>query len=166
MDLISVVGRTLRLGKTHCRTISPTQDRQMGTPFTKRQTDMPSKHRMLFFTPELYLRYNSQDDKLALAADAEWESAIVRYHHHLATVREKMPPQVDELSRLCLHDGEILSRQERQVPLDSGCYEGYPGPPRSFPFWCELATLFVRLENEVVALFLLLVRSYDRTTRC
>jgi hypothetical protein len=95
MDLTSVVGRMPGQGQMDCRTISPTQDLQMGMPFTKRQADMPSMHRMLFFTPELYLRYNSQDDKLALAADAEWEAAIVRYHQHLDTVLERMPSPVD-----------------------------------------------------------------------
>ena len=57
---------------------------------------------MLFFTPELYRRFNSQDDEIALAADAEWEAAIARYHQHLATLHEKMPSEVIELSRLCL----------------------------------------------------------------
>ena len=73
---------------------------------------------MQFFTPELYRRYNSQDDEIALAADAEWEAAIVRYHQHLATLREKMPSQVIELSELCLHDGEILQRQEQQASVE------------------------------------------------
>ena len=54
-----------------------------GHTFTKRRTDMPSDHKMLFFTPELYRRYNSQDDDIALAADAEWEAAIASYHQHL-----------------------------------------------------------------------------------
>ena len=114
---------------------------------------MPSKHRMLFFTPELYLRYNSQDEKMALAADAEWEAAIARYHQYLATVREEMPSPVDELSRLCLHDGDILKRQEQLGPLSSGCFEGWPGPPPFLPLSYRLATLFVRLENEMVTLF-------------
>jgi hypothetical protein len=153
MDPTSVVGRTLGQGKMHCRTISPIQDRQMGTPFTKRQTDMPSKDKMLFFTPELYLRYNSQDDGIALAADAEWEAAIVKYQDHLASVHEKMPSQVAELSRLCLHDGDILKRQEQLGPLSSGCIEGWPGPPQFLPLWYGLATLFVRFENELVTLF-------------
>jgi hypothetical protein len=50
---------------------------------------MPSLHKILFFTPELYRRYNSQREKTALAADAEWEAAIVRYHEYLATLRGK-----------------------------------------------------------------------------
>ena len=108
---------------------------------------------MLFFTPELYRRYNSQDDKIALAADAEWEEAIARYHQHLAVLHEKMPLQVIELSKLCLHDGEILQRQEQQHPLSVSCFEDSPGPPQSWPFWYGLATLAVRLDNEMVTLF-------------
>jgi hypothetical protein len=107
---------------------------------------------MLFFTPDLYRRYNSQDDEIALAADAEWEAAIVRYHQHLAKLRERMPTQVIELSTLCLHDGEILHKQEQQQPLSGGCFEDWPGPSRLWPFWCGLATLAVRLDNELVIL--------------
>jgi len=107
---------------------------------------------MLFFTPELYRRYNSQDDEIALAADAEWEAAISRYHQHLAALQEKMPSPVIELSKLCLHDGEILQRQEQQHPLGIWCSEDWPGP-RLWPFWYGLATLAIRLEDELVTLF-------------
>jgi len=34
---------------------------------------------MQFFTPELYLRFNSRDDAVAMAAEAEWEKAITSY---------------------------------------------------------------------------------------
>ena len=120
---------------------------------------------MLFFTPELYLRYNSQDDKMALAADAEWELAIVRYHQYLATVREKMPSAVDELSRLCLHDGDILQRQEQLGPLSSGCFEGWPGPPPFFPFWYRLATR-KRLPSICIVIIVLSHDSGRRATSC
>jgi hypothetical protein len=113
---------------------------------------MPSEHNMLFFTPELYRRYNSQEDEIALAADAEWEAAIVAYHRHLAALNEKMPSQVIELSELCLHDGEILQRQEQQQPLSSWSFEDGPGPRQFWPFWYGLATIAVRLDNEIVTL--------------
>jgi hypothetical protein len=48
------------------------------------------------------------DDAIALAADADWEAAIMRYRQHLASQDEKMPSQVMKLSKLCFHDGEIL----------------------------------------------------------
>ena len=112
---------------------------------------------MLFFTPDLYLRYNSQDDETALAADAEWEDAIVRYHQHLAMLREKMPSQVIELSGICLHDGEILHRQQQQDPLTIAGLDDSTGPPRLWPLWYGLATLAVRLDNELVTLFYILI---------
>lgn len=99
---------------------------------------MPSKQKMHYFTPELYQRFNSPDDTIALAADAEWEAAIARYDEHLASLREKMPAQVVELSQLCLHDGEILQRQEQQQPPDVACF--------------GLATLAVRLDDTLVTL--------------
>jgi hypothetical protein len=108
---------------------------------------------MRFFTPELYRRYNSKDDEVALAADAEWEAAIVKYHQHLDHLQEKMPSQIIELSKLCLHDGEILQRQEQQHPLSFWCFEERPGPGRFSPFWYGLATLAVQLDNELVTLF-------------
>ena len=64
-----------------------------------------------------------------------------------------MPSQVIELSRLCLHDGEILQRQEQQHPLSSRCFADSPTPRQLWPFWYGLATLAVRLDNEVVSLF-------------
>ena len=67
------------LGRIPCRIISPIPDRRKGILFTKRQTDMPSDQKMLFFTPELYRRFNSRDQAEALAANAEWEQAIARY---------------------------------------------------------------------------------------
>src|SRR5437868_4179620 len=127
MDTGSDVGPTPRQGQTHCRTISPIRDRHRDIPFTKRRTDMPSEHKMLFFTPELYRHFNSLEDAIALAADAEWELAIAKYNEYLAAFREEMPSQVVELSELCLHDGEILQRQEQQHPLDSWCAEDGPG---------------------------------------
>lgn len=108
---------------------------------------------MQFFTSELYLRYNAPDEATALAADAEWEAAIARYHQHLNGLYEKMPSQVVELSKLCLHDGEILQREEQQHPLSFGCLEDWPGPSRFWPMWYGLATVAVRIEDEVVTLF-------------
>jgi hypothetical protein len=113
---------------------------------------MPSELKMLFFTPELYRRFNAPDDDTVLAADAEWETAIARYHEHVEKLRAKMPSEVAELAKLCLHDGEILQRQEQQHPvgrwyLDQSQY----GP--FWPLWLGLAILAVQLDNEVVTLF-------------
>ncbi len=151
MDLTSVVVRTRGPDQMDCRTTSLTRDHRRGILFTKRRTEMPVKNKMLFFTPELYRRYNSQDENLALAADAEWEAAIVRYHQYLATLPVEMPSPVAELSKLCLHDGEILCRQEQQDPLNNWCFEDRAGARPIRPF--GVATLAVRVDDELVTIF-------------
>jgi len=64
---------------------------------------------MKFFTPELYVRFNSPDDDEADRADSEWEDAIRRYEADLESFRDQMPPRVRELAdNLCLHDMQIM----------------------------------------------------------
>jgi hypothetical protein len=68
---------------------------------------------MRFFTPELYVRYNSQDDAEADRADADWERALRDYKKHLGEHLEDMNERVKDLAEsLCLHDAELLSIQE------------------------------------------------------
>jgi uncharacterized protein with WD repeat len=80
-------------------------------------------------TPELYLRFNSRDDALALAADAEWEKAIASYNAHLESLRGKMPTQVINLSKMCLHDADVLLRQEQQEPFELAHHKSWPWVP-------------------------------------
>ena len=137
--------------RTRCLTISLTPDHRQGTRFTKRQTDMLSEHTMRFFTPELYLRFNSRDDAVALAADAEWEAAIARYDGHLESFRSKMPSQVVKLSEMCLHDADILLRQEQQEPFELPYAKTGPAPWPLVP-WYGVFTLAVRHEDQVLAI--------------
>jgi len=68
---------------------------------------------MRFFTPELYLRYNSADDADADRADEDWERAIREYKDHLSKFSKEMSSRVKDLAEnLCLHDAELLSLQE------------------------------------------------------
>ena len=61
---------------------------------------------MQFFTPELYLRFNSQDDEVADRADAEWEDAIRSYRARQDDIRQLLPSDVRKLSELRMHDAE------------------------------------------------------------
>jgi hypothetical protein len=63
---------------------------------------------MRFFTPELYLRFNSADDEVADCADSEWESAVRRYRTRLEDVRPHLPADARRLSELNLHDAEWI----------------------------------------------------------
>ena len=82
----------------------------------KRRTEKPSDSPMRFFTPELYVRFNSADDAEADVADAEWESAVAAYRRHLDGLRDRIPMQVRALADLCLHDAELLAVQQEIQP--------------------------------------------------
>lgn len=68
---------------------------------------------MRFFTPELYLQFNSDDDAEADRANAVWEEAVEQYRRHLKSLAKQMPAAVKSLAKLCLHDLELLSFQQQ-----------------------------------------------------
>lgn len=106
---------------------------------------------MKFFTPQLYLQFNSPDDQEADRADQAWEAAIQAYHRHLETIRDRMPSQVAKLASLELHDAEILSHVEEVQaggPLGDA---GLPWP-MPIPIWSALAIVSVRHEGEILSL--------------
>ena len=75
---------------------------------------------MRFFTPELYLRYNSLVDAVANRADEDWEKAICDYNKHLAKYAKQMNPRVKYLAEaLCLHDAELISLEEHAAVLSA-----------------------------------------------
>lgn len=105
---------------------------------------------MRFFTPEVYVRFNSSDDMEADRANEEWEEAIRAYREHLDTLRDQVPEHVRKLASLCLHDAEILARQQTSEPI-------YPKAPIDwFPFWPHLLILSARQDDDVVSLIYLL----------
>ncbi len=63
---------------------------------------------MKFFTPELYLDFNSRDRKKVLSAHDKWEHALEAYGAHLRRIGPRLPSRVRELANsLCLHDAEF-----------------------------------------------------------
>jgi hypothetical protein len=110
---------------------------------------------MRFFTPELYVQFNSTDDEVADTAYREWEAAVERYAQYLAPFRERLPSQVRKLTELSLHDGVILARGEE---IQAG---GTPilhdGPPHELlrfflPFWTAICVITVKDENTIRSL--------------
>lgn len=64
---------------------------------------------MKYFTPELYLRFNSRDRKIVEKAHAQWEEALVKYRQHLAHIAPRLTPSTRNIAEtLCLHDAEYL----------------------------------------------------------
>lgn len=100
---------------------------------------------MRFFTPDLYLRFNSPDDAVADAADTEWGEALRGYREHLDRLRERLPTRVRELAELNLHDAELLARQDADTPIS-------PEPTKFFPFWVPQSILSLRLGDTLVTL--------------
>ncbi len=106
---------------------------------------------MRYFTRQLYVQFNSQNDEEADRADEAWETAIREYGKHLDDIRERMPSNVSKLAELNLHDADILSREEAIQP---GAPVLYPVPP--FPIlvasWSAVAIVSVRLGGDILSL--------------
>jgi hypothetical protein len=104
---------------------------------------------MKFFTPELYLQFNSDDDKVADRADALWEKALAAYRRHLTVIHSRLPNNVRQLTEINLHDADVLSLQEAVEPTGFSLpKENVPGP-----IWQSFAVLSLRQENLVTTLF-------------
>jgi hypothetical protein len=106
---------------------------------------------MKYFTPELYMQFNSFDVDEAEQADVAWAKEEVAYKERLASIRDQMPSQVLRLSGLCLHDALVLSRQEYVEP--AGVPHFFPDPyPFPLPVWSAVAIVSVALGDEVISL--------------
>jgi hypothetical protein len=76
---------------------------------------------MKFFTPELYVRFNSAATSVANRANADWERALAAYRKHLRSIRLKLPASVACLaSDSCLHDAEYLGFTKMTMPAMTG----------------------------------------------
>ncbi|MEW4570644.1 hypothetical protein AB1L88_22500 [Tautonia sp. JC769] len=75
---------------------------------------------MMYFTPDLYRRFNSPDEAIADQADEDWEAALRAYRDSLAPHLDAMNPRIRALAEgrqgLCFHDAELLSIQE-EAPI-------------------------------------------------
>lgn len=65
---------------------------------------------MKYFTPELFARFNSSDDAIALAAHDEWERQLKRYGRHYKKIEAQLPPMLRKFdSEQCLHDADVFA---------------------------------------------------------
>ena len=64
---------------------------------------------MRYFTPELYLRFNSPDRAKMARAHDDWEDALQAYRRHLQQIGPQMSlPARNVAESLCLHDADYL----------------------------------------------------------
>jgi hypothetical protein len=124
----------------------------------KHPIEKPSDRIMRFFTPELYVQFNSADDDVADRANEAWEKALEAYRIHLAGIRDRMPTHVRNVSELCLHDAEVLGfEQESQA-----CFP-FPEPLGTTPHWSALAIVSLKQDDTIRSLYYVLwdrVRQY------
>jgi hypothetical protein len=101
---------------------------------------------MKYFTPELYLLYNSADDDEANLADEAWENAIRSYRAELDSSRGLMPSRVVELADTpALHDAELLSLRA-----------DFPGSVRTESSLPMASTISLRQDGQIIHLDYLL----------
>lgn len=75
---------------------------------------------MRYFTPELYLKFNSADRGVVAKAHDEWEDAIRTYRQRLQEIGINMTTNARTVAEtLCLHDADYLGMALLPVP-DSG----------------------------------------------
>jgi hypothetical protein len=140
------------LGHLHYRTINLIRDLRLGIPFMKPPREKPSETTMRFFSPELYLQFNSSDEDEADRGNEAWEAAIEAYHQHLESLRDQMPSHVRKLVELCLHDWQLLAFHQEIEPLASS-----PGEPASpSPFWAAVAMVSLQQDARVLSLIYVL----------
>ena len=76
---------------------------------------------MKFFTPDLYVRFNSAVTSVANRADADWERALAAYRKHLNSIRPKLVASIASLANnTCLHDAEYLGFSKMTMPAMTG----------------------------------------------
>ncbi len=106
---------------------------------------------MQFFTPELYVRFNSPDDNVADKAYQEWEKASERYSQHVETFRNRASSQIQRLIELSLHDALILSRVEQIQPGGPNLFHEFPHPFLA-PIWYAMAIITLKDEDTIRSL--------------
>jgi hypothetical protein len=76
---------------------------------------------MKYFTPQLYIEFNSDDPDIADRADEQWERALADYSNHLKKIRGRLSVKVRDLADVrCLHDASYLGFTKISLPSAAG----------------------------------------------
>ena len=106
---------------------------------------------MKFFTPDLITRFGSEDDRVALAAQHEFEGRLRRISGHLDEIEDKLPQRFRQLlEQFYLHDSWVISHsslgnsepgwlgETKLEELDHGWKPSGQEESRSLSFWIAL----------------------------
>ncbi len=72
---------------------------------------------MNLFTPELYVRGQSDDEATQQEVDKLWEEANERYEQRLREIEPELPEHVRQFNHLLLHDARVFSIARRDDQL-------------------------------------------------
>jgi hypothetical protein len=104
---------------------------------------------MKYFSPELYLAFNSPDEAEADRAEAQWFEREARYKQRRDELEPYLTHDIRKLSRMCLYGGEVVTTQ-------SGVAAPPPVADGTLPPACLLHTLSVKQGRDVTNLFYIL----------
>ena len=138
MAMVKICPPHPNAGLKPCRTANRWIVPRKATRFTKPRSGKPPMpdYEMKFFTPDLYMRYNSLDEKISAEADAEWEQAIENYQRHLHAM--PLTENVKKLSKQCFHDALFLDKTMHPVRFASQ--------------FVEVTTLLLRQSDRLIQL--------------
>lgn len=131
--------RTRVRGKRPCLTINPSQGPLRDTPSMKLPIEKPFEPVMRFFTPELYLEFNSPDDEVADRANQTWEETLESYRKHLHSMH--LPVGIDAIASLNLHDAVLLGIEQ--------CSEPFSAPDSSEALWPAIAIVSLKQDLQI-----------------
>ena len=91
---------------------------------------------MKFFTPDLINRFGSEDDRIALAAQQEFEERSEEYLRQLHEIEAKLPQRFLELlDQFYLHDSRVISHSSLGISEPGWLGEGETKLAEFAPEW-------------------------------
>ena len=108
---------------------------------------------MKLFTPDLLVRFGSDDNQIASAAQDEWEERAEEYARYLSDIEAKLPKRFRELlDQFYLHDARVIPQsslmrtdlaeiEEALRPGTHSSWRGFEGQARcalAHSIWLQL----------------------------
>ena len=114
----------------------------------KPTVEKPSENVMKFFTPELYIRFNSEDEAVSDQADEEWDHAVEEYEKHLEKLGGFVTRIADRLEAVGMHDAEFLNNSRNLIDMETHIRMRH----EFFPFWMNVLIMSFKQEGKIISL--------------